>query len=171
MEKKKIKEKESEENEKIRKEVTERFNQIKKLLPSPFKMDIYEIKALIKSDNDKCIICQQGYKVENEVLKLKCSHLFHKECIVRWLIENNKCPMCKEYCFEEPYFNEMQDEDSYLQLRNLWLRENLDRFLMRRFEDDDEFDYSSFDADDDEIEINYDNYEDDDDDDGEERFI
>ena len=98
--------------------------------------------------------------------------MFHKECIVRWFIENNKCPICKEYCFEDPYFSQMLEEDSYFQLRNLWLRENLDEFLMRNFENDDEFDNSSFDVDDDEIEINYDydNYEDDDDD-GEERFI
>jgi len=147
---KKIKDKEAEKYEKIKKEAAERFKQVKKYLPSPFKMDIFEIKELIKSDNDKCIICQKGYDVENEVMRLNCSHLFHKECIIRWLIENDSCPLCKEYCFEEPDFAEIlfffrkEFHGNCLQLRNLWLtEENFDDFLRRVVNDDyDEIDYN-----------------------------
>ena len=106
-------------------------------------MDIFEIKDLIKSDNDKCIICQKGYSLENEVIKLNCSHMFHKECIVRWLIENDNCPLCKEYCFEEPDFGEIlfffrkEFHGNILDLKNLWLREeNYDDFLRRVINND-----------------------------------
>ena len=142
MEEKKIKDKEIEEYEKIKKEVAERFNQIEHYLPSPFKLGFFEIKDLIKDNNDKCIICQKGYNVEIEVIRLNCSHLFHKECIIRWFIKNDSCPLCKEYCFEEPDLSDIlcdalfnfrkEYHGNYLQIRELYFRsENFDDFLRR----------------------------------------
>ena len=48
-----------------------------------------------KLDKDKCLICQQTYKTNSEVLYMPCLHLYHKVCIIRWLIHNDKCPTCK----------------------------------------------------------------------------
>lgn len=48
-----------------------------------------------KDKNEFCIICQEDIKIEEIIRKIKCSHLFHINCIDNWFIENKKCPMCK----------------------------------------------------------------------------
>lgn len=48
--------------------------------------------------NDKawrCTICQDGYKVDDEIGKLECGHYHHIECIKKWLMQKNACPVCK----------------------------------------------------------------------------
>nr|DAD18171.1 TPA_asm: hypothetical protein HUJ06_019634 [Nelumbo nucifera] len=60
------------------------------------------IKALkrkrfdIESDLVKtCTICLEDFLEEMEVVKLPCSHVFHKECIVHWLKQSHLCPLCR----------------------------------------------------------------------------
>ena len=51
-----------------------------------------------KFDNFECSICFDLFK-ENELLKqLKCNHIFHKECLSQWLLNENKCPICNKIC-------------------------------------------------------------------------
>lgn len=48
-----------------------------------------------KFSDDKCIICQYEFKV-NEMLKvLPCKHCFHPDCIEEWLKNQKLCPFCK----------------------------------------------------------------------------
>jgi len=43
-----------------------------------------------------CSICLEGYEESSVIRKLKCSHLFHKDCIDPWLLkESYKCPVCR----------------------------------------------------------------------------
>lgn len=43
-----------------------------------------------------CSICLEGYEESSIIRKLKCSHLFHKDCIDPWLLkESYKCPVCR----------------------------------------------------------------------------
>lgn len=52
-----------------------------------------------KFENFECSICFDVFK-DNELLKqLKCNHLFHKECLSQWLLNENKCPICNKPCF------------------------------------------------------------------------
>jgi hypothetical protein len=54
--------------------------------------------------NDDCTICRQSLnddslyaKDDNYISKTmtgKCGHTFHEECILPWLKENTKCPIC-----------------------------------------------------------------------------
>jgi len=49
-------------------------------------------------DNFECYICYDEFK-DNELLKqIKCKHLFHKECLSQWLMNNNNCPVCNQIC-------------------------------------------------------------------------
>ena len=49
-------------------------------------------------DNYECFICIDEFK-ENELLKqLKCGHIFHKECLSQWLLNQNNCPVCNKIC-------------------------------------------------------------------------
>jgi hypothetical protein len=49
-------------------------------------------------DNFECFICYDEFK-DNELLKqLQCKHIFHKECLSQWLMNNNNCPVCNQLC-------------------------------------------------------------------------
>ncbi|XP_011043560.1 PREDICTED: E3 ubiquitin-protein ligase MBR2-like [Populus euphratica] len=48
------------------------------------------------SEDEPCCICQEAYADEDDLGKLKCGHDFHFNCIKRWLVEKNTCPICKK---------------------------------------------------------------------------
>uniref|UniRef100_A0A914M2T2 RING-type domain-containing protein n=1 Tax=Meloidogyne incognita TaxID=6306 RepID=A0A914M2T2_MELIC len=45
----------------------------------------------------KCDGCLEDFKIGENVIKLDCKHIFHKECLKDWLIagKNNNCPFCQ----------------------------------------------------------------------------
>ncbi len=45
---------------------------------------------------DRCIICLEDLNNAKEGVLLSCSHLFHKDCIQKWLDRNPTCPTCRE---------------------------------------------------------------------------
>ena len=65
------------------------------------------IKIILKEDfeNDVCSICLDDlYDEDNDdleenksrdIIKLKCNHMYHKECIDPWIKINKHCPLCK----------------------------------------------------------------------------
>ena len=102
----KEREKEEKEKQKLLEELNDKYDIIKNDLPIPFRLDITKYEKLYKSNNYKCMICLEVYRVGSQVLYLPCSHLFHSFCIMRWLLNNNKCPVCtKDY-------RDMKDEDN-----------------------------------------------------------
>lgn len=46
---------------------------------------------------DCCAICCCEYEAGQPTIKLSCSHLFHKECIISWLKVDAVCPICKTH--------------------------------------------------------------------------
>ena len=44
---------------------------------------------------DICSICLYGYKKGEPLVKLNCSHIYHKECIFDWFKKSRNCPMCR----------------------------------------------------------------------------
>lgn len=49
--------------------------------------------------NEKCSICFDEYKDGNEVIwsaNEKCNHVYHRNCILSWLMNHNTCPECRE---------------------------------------------------------------------------
>ncbi|KAG0497011.1 hypothetical protein HPP92_001702 [Vanilla planifolia] len=69
----------------------------------------------------KCVICLSGIREGDEIRKPRCSHLFHRSCLDRWIEQRRvDCPLCrgplvsvdvKEKIEEEEY-----SEDSTLPL-------------------------------------------------------
>ncbi|XP_019453969.1 PREDICTED: E3 ubiquitin ligase BIG BROTHER [Lupinus angustifolius] len=56
-----------------------------------------------KSSGKRCVICQMTYRRGDQQIKLPCNHLYHGECITKWLSINKKCPVCNVEVFgEEP---------------------------------------------------------------------
>ena len=45
-------------------------------------------------DEGCCSICLEDYRLGERVNKLVCGHVFHRECLIRWLLVNSRCPNC-----------------------------------------------------------------------------
>lgn len=52
-----------------------------------------------KNSGKRCVICQMTYKRGDQQIKLPCGHLYHAECITKWLSINKKCPVCNNEVF------------------------------------------------------------------------
>ena len=51
---------------------------------------------LTEDKNDVCTICLEELNVSNKVIELKCSHIYHYNCIEQYLKKYNcVCPVCK----------------------------------------------------------------------------
>lgn len=45
-----------------------------------------------------CPICLEPYQTGDEIAwssNKECPHAFHLDCIIKWLMDNTKCPMCR----------------------------------------------------------------------------
>lgn len=64
-------------------------------------LDIRKISHLIRLNaeiinlNKDCSICIEGMKTGSIVTVLMCGHIFHNECIYKWIIESKFCPVCR----------------------------------------------------------------------------
>ncbi|KAJ4839562.1 hypothetical protein Tsubulata_002267 [Turnera subulata] len=54
-----------------------------------------------KKSGDRCVICQMKYKRGDKQIKLLCKHVYHSECITKWLGINKVCPVCNNEVFGE----------------------------------------------------------------------
>ncbi|CAF3343706.1 unnamed protein product [Rotaria socialis] len=43
----------------------------------------------------KCTICLCEYVQDDDVRRLPCMHLFHIECVDKWLMQSKRCPICR----------------------------------------------------------------------------
>ena len=62
--------------------------------------DIPEQKySEISTEFNTCSICQDELTKDNVIRQLNCSHIYHKECIDKYLLEySSKCPICRAEC-------------------------------------------------------------------------
>ncbi|KAK6134538.1 hypothetical protein DH2020_031708 [Rehmannia glutinosa] len=42
-----------------------------------------------------CVVCQTDYEHEENIGTLDCGHEYHRDCIKKWLVVKNTCPVCK----------------------------------------------------------------------------
>ncbi|XP_020202964.1 E3 ubiquitin-protein ligase At1g12760 isoform X1 [Cajanus cajan] len=54
-----------------------------------------EKERMISGEDAVCCICLAKYENNDELRELSCSHLFHKDCVDKWLKINALCPLCK----------------------------------------------------------------------------
>jgi len=63
---------------------------------STLKNVLYKTKVKINKELQFCPICQHDIKINTDIIReLECNHVYHMECIDKWLIIKNECPMCK----------------------------------------------------------------------------
>ncbi|KAK7283881.1 hypothetical protein RIF29_13629 [Crotalaria pallida] len=63
----------------------------------------YKFSSLFKRKKSvkRCVICQMTYRRGDQQIKLPCNHVYHGECITKWLSINKKCPVCNIEVFGE----------------------------------------------------------------------
>jgi hypothetical protein len=45
---------------------------------------------------EQCLVCLDEFVLKQAIRILKCRHVFHRECVDRWLCEShNSCPVCR----------------------------------------------------------------------------
>ena len=54
----------------------------------------YKENSIIK----ECSICYENIST-SESVKLKCNHIFHKECMEQWVKKSGTCPLCRYNIF------------------------------------------------------------------------
>ncbi|XP_022735368.1 E3 ubiquitin ligase BIG BROTHER-like [Durio zibethinus] len=54
-----------------------------------------------KKSRERCVICQMRYQRGERQMKLPCKHIYHSECITKWLSINKICPVCNNEVFGE----------------------------------------------------------------------
>lgn len=47
-----------------------------------------------KKQKERCVICQMEYKRGERQMTLPCQHVYHSECVSKWLTLNKACPVC-----------------------------------------------------------------------------
>lgn len=57
---------------------------------------VYAKKTDGEEDEDTCTVCLSSFEDGESIQKLRCNHVFHPECIYKWLDINKRCPMCRE---------------------------------------------------------------------------
>ena len=70
------------------------------------KTRIQEFSTLLKkqTDDNLCPICYENFNPDSLVVVTTCSHLFHYDCLEKWLSRKDKCPLCRttinldDYC-------------------------------------------------------------------------
>ncbi|OZJ06909.1 hypothetical protein BZG36_00086 [Bifiguratus adelaidae] len=54
------------------------------------------LKEEVLGNTERCQVCLTEYEDGEDVRLLNCKHVFHKECIDKWLTEgSNRCPICR----------------------------------------------------------------------------
>lgn len=57
----------------------------------------YETRASVSDDvSNECPICLLKFVDQEDVRRLPCFHLFHTECVDKWLLDQKEvCPNCR----------------------------------------------------------------------------
>jgi hypothetical protein len=51
----------------------------------------------LREKNENCPVCREEFCDNDEVRTLKCSHIFHTDCVDNWLTNHShKCPCCRQ---------------------------------------------------------------------------
>ena len=74
-------------------------------IATQLKTKVYSTKAIAinlekeadsdDQETDSCIICQDEFKNQEKIGILRCEHEYHVDCLTKWLLVKNVCPICK----------------------------------------------------------------------------
>jgi hypothetical protein len=79
----------------------------------PAFFEVFSIRSTLQGvmrlpvDDRCCAICQDPLQEGDDVRRLNCCHIFHAECIDRWLVRALRCPVCKHQF--HPHTDRLED--------------------------------------------------------------
>lgn len=68
------------------------------------------------SEDEKCTLCDSEIFEGQYIRKLCCQHIFHTDCINKWLARDFLCPTCNDFCTHgcsDPAYYESESDDEY----------------------------------------------------------
>lgn len=63
--------------------------------PPPQVIVKINLKQIHCNKEDECCICLDSINDKTKIYNLNCEHLFHPDCIDKWVNINNTCPLCR----------------------------------------------------------------------------
>lgn len=93
--------------------------------PSPAsKASIEAMQTVETKEGDECVICMSDYR-DKVAKEMPCKHIFHGECVEKWLKINGSCPVCRynmpvDDDNENNYKNFVGDEEG-VRRREIWV--------------------------------------------------
>lgn len=56
----------------------------------------YTIKY-VEEKSEECTVCLENFDSDDTVFRSECSHVFHSQCIIKWIINKSSCPICRKH--------------------------------------------------------------------------
>jgi hypothetical protein len=81
----------------------------------------------LKEVDKNCIICYDDFEESQQIVKLvwNVNHVFHKDCILKWMKTHHSCPICRTRLIpednnseEEKYFDSDNSDDLSIESDN-----------------------------------------------------
>ena len=69
---------------------------ISKIFSKTRTKDIDEYIVEKKLIGYECLICLDEFKQGQQIIMIKCGHLYHKPCLDSWFLKKKTCPLCDE---------------------------------------------------------------------------
>ncbi|KAL7269866.1 hypothetical protein RUND412_007450 [Rhizina undulata] len=57
-----------------------------------------KVTEAMARDGGECAVCKEELLIEEEVAQLPCNHVYHFECVSKWLEVHDTCPICRKPC-------------------------------------------------------------------------
>ena len=110
-----------------------RFLQVSRMLIFVSQAAVAKIEALetatavqVAAHGDVCSICYMDFDVSRSEVKITpCNHFFHSNCLRKWLLVQEHCPMCSKKICPEPTKEEQEGaEDPDRAQNDAWIDED-----------------------------------------------
>ncbi|KAJ9147553.1 hypothetical protein P3X46_029703 [Hevea brasiliensis] len=56
---------------------------------------MFRIGIIGIQDSKNCTVCMEDFEDGDDLIQMPCSHLYHEDCIVKWLMSSHLCPLCR----------------------------------------------------------------------------
>ena len=65
-------------------------------VPTKSRVIVIPTPQVERLTDSQCSICQEDFVSDTPVVILRCQHVFHQTCMIRWDKNKSNCPLCRE---------------------------------------------------------------------------